>query len=86
MSKDEPSLFGDLDQFAVWWDEWKGMPEFVQEDLKPYKSLIVHFESPEGMKRFAELVGQTVTYRTRSLWYPEAEIGRYADKRYADES
>jgi hypothetical protein len=81
----EQTLFGDLDQFALWWAEWRGMPEFVQEDLEPWKSLIVHFESRADMEAFSKLVNQTLTYRTRSIYFPPAEIGRYADKRYADE-
>jgi hypothetical protein len=40
-NKDQPSLFGDLDQFSVWWDEWVGMPELIQEDLGAWKQLIV---------------------------------------------
>lgn len=69
-----------------WWDEhWKQMPEFVQKDLTPLKSIQVHFETVDDMRAFAKLVGQTITMNTRSIWYPEAEIGRYADKVYAIE-
>lgn len=86
MAKDnqEPSLFGDLDQFTRWHSEWRGMPEFVQEDLGPFKSVIVHFESRADLDAFSKLVGQKLTENTRSIWYPAAEIGRYANKRYAD--
>lgn len=66
--------------------EWKGMPEFRQEDQTAYKSLVVHLASPDDMAAFASLIGQVVTEHTRSVWYPKAEIGRYADKRYTDES
>jgi hypothetical protein len=67
-----------------WRKEWTGMPEFVQEDLAPWKSVLVHFENREALEAFARLLGQTITERTRSIWYPEAEIGHFADKRYAD--
>lgn len=68
------------------WDEhWKGMPEFVQKDLTSVKSIHVHFETVDDMHAFAKLVGQKITLNTRSIWYPEAEIGRYADKLYVDE-
>lgn len=80
-----PSLFGELDQFTSWWAEWVGMPEFCQEDIGPWKSLMVHFESRVDMEAFAKLVEQTITYRTRSVWYPKAEIGRFSDKRYIEE-
>jgi hypothetical protein len=69
-----------------WWHEhWKGMPEFVQKNLEPYKTISVHFETREDMEAFAALVGQRVAFETRSIWFPEAEIGRYVDKKYADE-
>lgn len=74
----------DKDEAAPWHDHWVGMPEFVQDDLTPYKSVIVHFANSQDMADFARLVEQRVTVRTQSLWYPEAEIGRMVDKRYVD--
>ena len=69
----------------AWKQEWHGMPEFRQEDLTPWKSVIVHFSSPGDMAAFAELIGQKLTPNTRSVWHPAAEIGHYANKRYIDE-
>ena len=64
-----------------WWKEhWVGMPEFIQNDLEPWKSIYVHFATREDMKAFASLVGQSMTSDTRSIWYPKAEIGRMSDK------
>lgn len=67
-----------------WEEHWRGMPEFVQEDLAPWKSIYVHFESREDMERFAKLVHQKIGLNTRSIWYPEAEIGRMTTKRYVE--
>lgn len=68
-----------------WWEEhWKGMPEYVSKDLTPFKTVYVHFEKREDMQAFAALVSQTITLDTKSIWYPKAEIGRIADKRYID--
>ena len=68
-----------------WWEEaWKGMPEFIQEDLEPYKTIYVHFENREDMDRFSKIVEQKIGLNTRSIWYPEAEIGRFGNKRYID--
>lgn len=79
---DEPKQI-QLLQLPEWWEEhWKGMPEFVQKDLSPFKTIYVHFETREHMEQFSRLVGQTVGLNTRFIWYPEAEIGRIADKRY----
>jgi len=70
-----------------WWEsDWQDMPEFVQNDQTSFKSIIVHFKSREEMLAFSELVKQRITTETQSIWYPEAEIRRYADKRYIDES
>ncbi len=78
------SLF-DLDELTVQGEEWKGMPECIAKDLTPFKSIYVHFESYEDMQKFAEAVGQKLTPDTRSIWYPAAEIGRIANKRYVDD-
>lgn len=82
----EQSNLFDPDEFRPWRDEWKGMPEFIQEDLTSWASLIVHFATPADLAAFSKLVGQKLHSTTRSIWYPEAEIGHYANKRYADES
>jgi len=69
-----------------WWEEqWKGMPAFAQKDLAPWKSIYVHFENRRDMEAFSKLVGQQVGLNTRSIWYPEAEIGRLADKRFIED-
>lgn len=80
------NLFENSQNLEKWEHEWQGMPEFVQEDLQPFQSIIVHFEKREDMDEFSKLVEQKLTYKTKSIWYPKAEIGTYADKRYIDES
>lgn len=53
--------------------EWQGMPEFEQEDLTAYRSIHVHFKNTEHVQAFAELIGQDLSEKTRSVWYPKAE-------------
>jgi ParB-like chromosome segregation protein Spo0J len=65
--------------------EWQGMPEFKQGNKTAYKTLAVHLKDEAAVKRFSELVGQPITDKTRFLWYPQAEIERYVDKRYSAE-
>ncbi len=65
-------------------EHWRGMPEFEQADLTAWKTIHVHFKNREAYEEFSRLINQTLTDKTRSVWYPPAEIGRYADKRYAD--
>ncbi len=62
--------------------EWEGMPEFVSEDQQSWSHVVVHFADEEALRKFAELVEQPMTERTRSLWYPRAEIVRITDKDY----
>lgn len=79
----QSGLFGD----GEWWEEyWKGMPEFDQKDLAPRHSIQVDFKDESALRDFEERVGQKVPgyeKRTPSIWHPEAEIGHFADKRYA---
>lgn len=64
-------------------DEWTDMPEFNQVDKTAHRTIPVHFANDADVAKFAALVGQTITEKTRSIWFPEAVIERYADKRYA---
>lgn len=79
------NLFNELGVKEKWKDEWKGMPEFIQEDLQPFQSVIVHFESRKDMDDFSKLVEQKLTYKTKSIWFPKAEIGVVKDIRWVDE-
>lgn len=63
-------------------EEWEGMPEFDQKDKTAFKNLIVNFKDSEDINKFSELIGQKITEKTRSIWYPEVEIERYMDKTY----
>lgn len=69
-----------------WRKEWVGMPEFVQEAQKPFSSITVRFETEQDMLDFAELIGQKLTKRTKSIWHPQLVRGINSDKRWVDES
>lgn len=53
-----------------WKDEWKGMPEFVQDKKEAHAKIIFRFESEEDLQEFAKLIGQKLTNKTKSAWYP----------------
>ena len=65
--------------------EWEGMPEFHQEDKREFRSIILKFKDLEAVQAFEELTGQPVPENQKYMWYPNIEIERYADKRYATE-
>ena len=81
----QESLFGDLEQFESWRNEWKDMPEFQMEDLTSEQKIIVHFESLEDRDAFAKLVDQQILSTTKSIWYPKLNQARFMNKRYIDE-
>ncbi len=66
--------------------EWKGMPEFNQEDKESFRDIIVHFKDQQAVDKFAALTNQKLTPKTKFIWFPQAEIERYSDKEYRDES
>lgn len=72
------------DDFHNHSSEWKDMPEFIQEDLQPYKSVIVHFENKADLDSFSKLIEQKITYKTKSIWFPKADIADNVSKRYID--
>jgi hypothetical protein len=75
---DEPKLIQDLQ--PDWVQQWIGMPDFKMENLQPWQSISVHFANMADREKFAKLVKQTISHRTRSIWYPRAEIGHFADR------
>ncbi|HEY5392102.1 MAG TPA: hypothetical protein VIJ57_08300 [Hanamia sp.] len=76
-----------IDDLQKWKSEWEGMPEYSQEDLTSYKSILVHFKEEKDYKEFQKLIEQKLTYKTQSIWFPKVENTSYIDKIYiVDES
>jgi hypothetical protein len=78
------SLFDDLEESFR--EEWRDMPEFVQEDLNPYRVINVRFRNQADVDAFEKLMQQKITEKQKTLWYPYAEPRRAAHLRYVDES
>lgn len=72
-------------KYAEWEKHWVGMPEFVQEDLTSYRKIVIHFSCEEDVKKFSEAIGQSLTPKQKSTWFPPIPVRRYANKRYIDE-
>jgi len=66
-------------------EEWKDMPEFSQDDLSAWKNLIVNFKSEKDLNDFSRLIGQDLTSKTKSIWYPKQEKENLIDKAYVNE-
>lgn len=63
--------------------EWDGMPEFEHEDKTAFKSITLHFKDQDAIDQFCEATGLDIREKTRFAWYPEIEIERTSDIRYA---
>lgn len=68
---------------SKWQEEWKDMPEFEQEKQRPYAQIIVRFESEQDLQDFANLIGQKLNKKTKSIWHPfKSHWGRNPRVRY----
>jgi hypothetical protein len=67
-------------------DEWKGMPEFVQQKQTPYRTLKINFRNEEDFLEFLELTGLAGMKETvKSAWYPKLERGKDSNLRWVDD-
>jgi hypothetical protein len=64
--------------------EWRGMPEFNQPDNGALRQIIVSFDTEEGIEEFARLVGQNITKKTKSIWFPQREKNDVVDLFWVD--
>jgi len=58
----------------IWEKYWVGMPEFKQEENPPFKRLTISFRNEDDYNAFAKLIGQNLTDKSKSIWYPKLEI------------
>lgn len=65
--------------------EWRGMPEFNQPDNGAVRQIIVSFHKEEDIQEFAKLVGQNITKKTKSIWFPYREKNNVVDLFYINE-
>jgi hypothetical protein len=64
----QPTIFDTPD----WKDEWKGMPEFVQEEKpEPYATIIFRVATETDLDALAKATGQKLTEKTKSAWFPK---------------
>lgn len=74
-----------VDNNPDWKKHWTGMPEFIQEANAPYKLINVRFRNEADYLEFAKLIGQNLTEKTKSIWYPELDKSGNSLKRWIEE-
>ena len=66
-------------------DEWRGMPEYDNEDKLGFRQLIVHFLTQKAIDEFCSLVQQKITDKTKYIWFPKEQREIIRDKAYKNE-
>lgn len=72
----------DIERKAAWDEHWQDMPEYKQQDLTPFKSVLVNFRNYEDYKAFAELINQKLTLKTKTIFYPKLDYESAIDRVY----
>jgi hypothetical protein len=77
-SSERPSKFN-------WREHWTGMPEFENDDETAFQQIIVNLADQEAVNKFAKLIRQKLTPKTRFLWYPRQEKTSTKNMRWVDQ-
>ncbi len=64
---------------------WDGMPEYDQISEKSYACFNVRIENQEELDKFAALIGQPITVKTRAIRFPERDRFRNTLLRWVSE-
>lgn len=75
-----------FEEETTWQQEWKNMPEFIQNKRKPYAQIIFRFESENDLQDFAKLINQKLTKKTKSAWHPFKSHWGAVKKAYVEET
>lgn len=71
--KKYPPLFDitkDQEILEPWRKEWQGMPEFENEDNRPFQKIILNFKTKADVDAFFQLIGKKPSYECDNLWFP----------------
>jgi hypothetical protein len=63
--------------------EWRGMPEFSQDEQSAFHTIHVHFKDAAALQAFGDLIGRAVSKTVRYLWMPEDDRAVFEDKAYS---
>ena len=69
-----------------WESQWKGMPEFTQDNADAFRTVTMKFRSKEDYDDFAVKIGQEVTDKTKSIWHPKLNVTKNLKLRWVQEN
>jgi len=61
---------------------WLDMPDFDQPSQKPFATINVRVATEEDLIALSKALGQPLTAKTKSAWYPQAEPSGVGAKRW----
>jgi len=71
-----------------WWDVWRGMPEYVQRNIGPWKTVKIHVRDREDFERLQKQLGvklNTTKNNMPACWFPPSPELPEDSWRYVDE-
>ena len=77
-------IFGNVAE-EDWEKEWLDMPEYAHKDKTAERQLIINFKNEEDLKNFSNLIGQKITSKTKSIWFPKCGVEVVSDKMWVSE-
>ena len=80
------SFLDDAEWRKSWQQKWKGMPAYEMSDKTAYKQVLVSFRNIKDFEDFERLIGQKMTRKTKSIWFPKSEIDHVMEHAWVDES
>lgn len=64
---------------------WQNMPEYNQPDNGAYRQLIINFQDEAAVKNFESIIGQSLTKKTKSIWFPKREQNNVSELFWIEE-
>jgi hypothetical protein len=59
--------------------EWQGMPEYNQPNNGAFRQIVVEFDNDEDVEEFGKLIQQSLTEKTKSMWFPPRDRNDVVD-------
>ena len=68
------------------YEEWRksGGTDYSNENTMGVKTILLHFKTEEDVREFSELVHQTITPKTKYLWFPKQPTDEASQYQYEE--